>query len=93
MFQIFIRPNLDYGNAGLITAENKYVYKWEQIQIRVLIFPLNLSRGTSNGAIRNCGNAFTIEARIKDLTKSWIQITAIRSHFMDSDHCESDSYS
>ena len=31
--KIFNRPKFDYGNAALITAEIKYTYKWEQIQM------------------------------------------------------------
>ena len=34
--KIFIRPNFHYGNRSLITAENKYIYKWEKIQINAL---------------------------------------------------------
>ena len=34
--KIFIRPNFEYGNTALITADNKYIYKCEQIQMNVL---------------------------------------------------------
>ena len=33
LYKIVIRPNFEYGSTALITAENKYVYKWEQIQM------------------------------------------------------------
>ena len=41
------------SNAALITVRNKYVCKWEQIQIKALRFELNFSRGTSNGIVTN----------------------------------------
>lgn len=46
LYKIFIKPNFDYGNIALIIAENKYIHKWEQIQMNVLRFALNLSRNT-----------------------------------------------
>ena len=35
LYKIFIGPNFEYGNTALITADKKYVYKWEQIQMNV----------------------------------------------------------
>ena len=32
--KVFIIPNFDYGDVALITAEIKYIYKWEQIQFK-----------------------------------------------------------
>ena len=36
LYKIFIRSSFDYGNASLINAETKYVYKLEQIQMNAL---------------------------------------------------------
>ena len=29
LYKVFIRPNFEYGNTALITADNKYISKWE----------------------------------------------------------------
>ena len=70
LYKIFIRPNFDYGNSALLAAENKYIYKWEQLQMNVLRFALNLSRNTSNNTVKNCANISSITERIKHLAKS-----------------------
>ena len=70
LYTTFIRPNFDYGRASLITSENKYIYKWEQIQMNVLRFALNLSRNTNNNIVRKCANISPITKRIKQLAKS-----------------------
>ena len=71
LYKIFIRPNFDCGNAAQIPTENKYIYKWEQIQMNVLRFPLNLSRNTNNNIVRKCANISSITERIIHLAKSW----------------------
>ena len=65
LYTTFIRPTFDYGSASLITAENKYIYKWEQIQMNELRFALNLSRNTNNDIVRKCANVSPITERIK----------------------------
>ena len=56
LYKIFIRPNFEYGNTALRTADNKYIYKWEQIQMNVLRSILNLNRNMNNDVVRKCAN-------------------------------------
>ena len=53
LYKIFIRPNFEYGNTALITAEN------------VLRFALSLTRNTNNDIARRCANIPAINKRIK----------------------------
>ena len=71
LYKIFIRPNFEYGNTALITADNKYVYKWEQIQMSVLRSILSLNRNINNDVVRKCANISSISERIKQLAKLW----------------------
>ena len=66
-----IRPNFEYGITALITADNKYIYKWEQIQMNVLRSVLSLDRNMNNDVVRKCANIPSISVRIKQLAKSW----------------------
>ena len=58
--KIFIRPNFEYGNTALITADNKYIYKWEQIQMNVLRSILSLNRNMNKDVIRKYANISSI---------------------------------
>ena len=79
LYKIFERPNFDYGNVTLITEENKYILKWEQIQMKVLRFALNLGRTRNNDIVRKCANISAIRERIKQLAKSWYEKSVINS--------------
>ena len=79
LYKIFIRPNSDYDNAALITAETKHIFKWEQIQMNALRFILNLSRSTSNNIVRKCVNVFTVKERIIELAISWYENSMINN--------------
>ena len=70
LYKIVIRPNFEYGNTALITADNKYIYKWEQIQMNVLRSTLSLNRNMNNDVVRKCVNISFISERIKQLAKS-----------------------
>ena len=67
LYKIFIRPNFEYGNTALITAEN------------VLTFALSLTRNTNNDIARKCANTPAINKRIKQLTKSWYGKSMIKN--------------
>ena len=71
LYKIFIRPNFDYGNTALITADNKYIYKWEQIQMNILRSILCLNKNINNEVVRKCANISSISERIKELAKTW----------------------
>ena len=71
LYKIFIRPNFEYGNIALITADNKYIYKWEQVQMNILRSILSLNRNMNNNVVRKCANILSISERIKQLAKSW----------------------
>ena len=77
--KIFIRPNFEYGNTALITADNKYIYKWEQIQMNVLRSTLSLNRNMNNDVVRKCVNISFISERIKQLAKSWYKKAIINN--------------
>ena len=70
LYKIFIRPNLEYGNTVLITADNMYIYEWEQIQMNVLRSILNLNRNMNNDVVRKCANISSISEKIKQIAKS-----------------------
>ena len=55
----------------LITVNNKYIYKWEQIQMNVLRSILWLNRYTNNEVVRKCANISSVSERIKQLPKLW----------------------
>ena len=71
LYKIFIRPNIEYGNAALITADNKYIYKWEQTQMNVLRSILSLNRNMNNDVVRKCANISSISESVKQFVKSW----------------------
>ena len=71
LYKIFMRPNFEYGNTALLTADDKYIYKWEQIKMNVLISILRLNRDMNNEFVKKCTNISSISERIKQLTKSW----------------------
>ena len=73
LYKIFIRPNFDYGNTALITADNKYIYKWEQIQMNILRSILCLNKNINNEVVRKCANISSISERIKELAKTWFK--------------------
>ena len=75
--KIFIRPNFEYGNTALIAADNKYIYKWKQIQMKVLSLILNLNRNMNNDVAGKCANISSISERIKQLAKSWYKKSII----------------
>lgn len=79
LYKIFIRPNSDYDNAALITAETKHIFKCEQIQMNALRFTLNLSRSTSNNIVKKCVNVFTVKERIIELAMSWYENSMINN--------------
>ena len=79
LYKIFIRPNFEYGNTVLITADNKYIYKWEQIQMNVLRSTLSLNRNMNNDVVRKCVNISFISERIKQLAKSWYKKAIINN--------------
>ena len=79
LYKIFIRPNFEYGNTALITADNKYIYKWEQIQMNVLRSTLSLNRNMNNDVVRTCVNISFISERIKQLAKSWYKKAIINN--------------
>ena len=79
LYKIFIRPNFEYGNTALITADNKYIYKWEQIQRNVLRSTLSLNRNMNNDVVRKCVNISFISERIKQLAKSWYKKAIINN--------------
>ena len=79
LHKIFIRPNFEYGNTALITTDNKYVYKWEQIQMNVLRSILSLNRNINNDVVRECANISSISERIKQLAKSWYKKSIINN--------------
>ena len=79
LYKIFIRPNFEYGNTALITADNKYIYKWEQIQMNVLRSTLSLNRNMNNDVVRKCVNISFISERIKQLVKSWYKKAIINN--------------
>ena len=75
LYKIFIRPNFEYGSTALITDENKYIYKQEQIQMNVLRSTQSLNRNMNNDVVRKYINISSITERIKQLTKSWYKIS------------------
>ena len=79
LYKIFIRPNLEYANTVLITADNMYICKWEQIQMNVLRSILNLNRNMNNDVVRKCANISSISERIKQLAKSWYKKSIINN--------------
>ena len=79
LYKIVIRPNFEYGNTALITADNKYIYKWEQIQMNVLRSTLSLNRNMNNDVVRKCVNISFISERIKQLAKSWYKKAIINN--------------
>ena len=68
LYKISIRPNFEYGNTAIITADNKYTYKWEQIQMNIVRSILSLNRNISS-----------ISERIKQLAKSWYKKSIINN--------------
>ena len=70
LYKIFIRPNFDYGSTALIKADNKYIYKREQIQMNILRSILCLNRNINNEVVRKCANISSISERIKQLAKT-----------------------
>ena len=79
LYKIFIRPNFEYGSTTLITAENKYIYKWEQIQTNVLRSTLILNRNMNNNVLTKCANISSITEIIKQLAKSWYKKSIINN--------------
>ena len=79
LYKIFIRPNFEYGNTALITADYKYIYKWEQIQMKVLRSILSFNRNINNDVVRKCANFSFISERIKQLVKSWYKKSVINN--------------
>ena len=79
LYKIVIRPNFEYGNTALITADNKYIYKWEQIQMNVLRSTLSLNRNMNNDVVRKCVNISFISERITQLAKSWYKKVIINN--------------
>ena len=79
LYKIVIRPNFEYGNTALITTDNKYIYKWEQIQMNVLRSTLSLNRNMNNDFVRKCVNISFISERIKQLAKSWYKKAIINN--------------
>ena len=79
LYKIVIKPNFEYGNTALITADNKYIYKWEQIQMNVLRSTLSLNRNMNNDVVRKCVNISFISERIKQLAKSWYKKAIINN--------------
>ena len=77
--KIFVRPNFDYGSTALTTADNKYIYKWEQIQMNVLRSILRLNRNMNNEVVRKCANISSISKRIKQLAKTWYKKAIINN--------------
>ena len=71
LYKIFIGCNFEYGNTALITADNKYIYKWEQIQMNVLRSVLCLNRNMNNEVVRKCASISSVSERIKELPKLW----------------------
>ena len=82
LYKIFIRPNFKYGNTALITADNKYIYKWEKIQMNVLRSIFNLNRNMNNDVVRKCANISSISERIKQLAKSWYKKLIITTQIL-----------
>ena len=78
-YKIFIRPNFDYDSTALITADNKYIYKWEQIQMNVLRSILSLNRNMSNEVVKKCANILSISEGIKQLAKTWYKKAKINN--------------
>ena len=78
-YKIFIRPNFDYDSTALITADSKYIYKWEQIQMNVLRSILCLNRNMSNKVVKKCANISSISEAIKQLAKTWYQKAKINN--------------
>ena len=68
LYKIFMRPNFEYGNTALLTADDKYIYKCEQIKMNVLISILRLNRDMNNEVVKKCANISSISERIKQLT-------------------------
>ena len=68
LYKIFMTQNFDYGNAALITAENKCIYKWEEIQMNMLRFALNLKVVSATFLLVYflCPNESTCETRKND---------------------------
>ena len=79
LYKIFMRPNFEYGNTALLTADDKYIYKWEQIKMNVLISILRLNRDMNNEFVKKCTNISSISERIKQLTKSWSKKAVINN--------------
>ena len=79
LYKTFIRPNFEYGSTTLITAENKYIYKWEQIQTNVLRSTLILNRNMNNNVLTKCANISSITEIIKQLAKSWYKKSIINN--------------
>ena len=79
LYKIFIRPTFEYGNTALITADNKYIYKWEQIQMNVLRSILSSNRNMNNDIVRKCANISSISERKKQLAKSWYKKSIINN--------------
>ena len=79
LYKIFIRPNFEYGNTALITTDNRYIYKWEQMQMKVLRSILSLNRNINNDVVRKCVNFSSISERIKQLVKSWYKKSVINN--------------
>ena len=68
LYKIFMRPNFEYGNTALLTADDKYIYKCEQIKMNVLISILRLNRDMNNEVVKKCANISSISERTKKLT-------------------------
>ena len=84
LYEIFIRPNFKYGSTALITADmdNKYIYKWEQIQMNVIRSIFNLNRNMNNDVVRKCANISSISEKIKQLAKSWYKKLIITTQIL-----------
>ena len=79
LYKIFIRPNFDYGSTALIKADNKYIYKREQIQMNILRSILCLNRNINNEVVRKCANISSISERIKQVAKTWFKKAKINN--------------
>ena len=78
LYKIFIRPNFDYGSTVLITANNKYIYNWEQIQMNI-IRSICLNRNINNEVVKKCANISSISEKIKQLAKTWFKKAKINT--------------
>ena len=75
LFNIFIRPLLEYGHTALITAHPRLITQLESVQTTFIRRILHLPR-IHNNTTRKLANVNTIKNRLLNLSDKWLKNTS-----------------